>query len=499
VVDVKMSEIKLQKSSAVSQSQLQKTSALMLLLRGVVILLLICIVIPALNPSRISGLIEKNSALFTMATAYKSLAAGFTRAINRGWVERSSIVNIYISSLLTFLSTAVVVTGCCMTLGKKRLQRLGTFIIMIGCGTGILSLLLILPAYFALSATIQPSTVQPMVPQGFLVFIALFIACAVVSFINMRVIPKPEESDKYEMDAKYKLFLMALPFIILCFLFSYLPLWGWRYSFFDYKPGLGLNWENFVGFKWFTFLFKNSASRADIVRVMTNTLSMSGIGIATSFLPMAFAICLTEIKLGKMRKVIQIVTTIPNFISWVLVFTFAFALFATDGFINSVLMDFGLTKTATNFLMSGDHIWLKMWLGGTWKGLGWGAIIYIAGISSIDQQLYEAATVDGAGRFKRIWHITIPGLMPTFYVLLLLGIAGILSNGMEQYYVFRNSANQKPIEVLDLYVYLLGLGSAGSGNIPLATVVGMLKSVISVTLLMGANKISKMVRGESIV
>jgi putative aldouronate transport system permease protein len=292
---------------------------------------------------------------------------------------------------------------------------------------------------------------------------------------------------------------MILPFVIMCFVFSYLPLWGWRYSFFDYKPGLGLSWDNFVGFKWFTFLFKNAATRSDIARVISNTLAMSGIGILTSFLPMAFAIFLTEIKFGKLRKLIQVASTIPNFISWVLVFTFAFALFSTDGFINSVLIDFGLIKTGTNFLMSGDHIWLKMWAWGTWKGLGWGAVIYIAGISSIDQQLYEAATVDGAGRFKRIWHITVPGLIPTFCVLLLLSIAGILSNGMDQYFVFRNSANQKPIEVLDLYVYLLGLGSGGSGNIPLATVVGMMKSVISVTLLMGANRVSKLIRGESIV
>jgi putative aldouronate transport system permease protein len=489
----------LQKTSATSKVHLEKNSALMLLLRGSVIILLIAIVIPVLNPARISGLIDKNSALFTMATSYKSLVTGFTRALNRGWVQNSTVLNIYLSSVLTFLSIASVAAGCCMTLGKIRLQRLGSLIIIIGSGAGAAAMLFLLPGYFALSASSKVSTVQPMLPLGFWVFAAIFAVCIVLGFINLKVIPKPTELDKYEMDGKYKLFLMALPFVILCFLFSYLPLWGWRYSFFDYKPGLGLSFDNFVGFKWFTFLFKNAASRADIARVMTNTLAMSGIGILTSFLPMAFAICLTEIKLSKLRKTIQIVTTIPNFISWVLVFTFAFALFSTDGFINSVLIDLGLAETGKNFLMSGDHIWLKMWLWGTWKGLGWGAIIYIAGISSIDQQLYEAATVDGAGRFKRIWYITIPGLMPTFYVLLLLGIAGILSNGMDQYYVFRNSANKNPIEVLDLYVYLLGLGSGGSGNIPLATVVGMLKSVISVTLLMGANKISKMVRGESIV
>jgi len=254
-----------------------------------------------------------------------------------------------------------------------------------------------------------------------------------------------------------------------------------------------------VGFKWFTFLFENPATRADIVRVLRNTLVMSGLGLATSWLPIVFAIFLTEVKQGNLRKIIQTITTIPNFISWVLVYSFAFALFSTEGFINSILIDLGIIESGTNYLMSGKHIWLKMWAWGTWKGLGWSAIIYIAGITSIDQQLYEAATIDGAGRFRKMWHITVPGLMPTYFVLLLLSIAGILSNGMDQYYVFKNSANKDTIEVLDLYVYILGLGSGGSGNIPMATVVGMIKSLVSITLLFTANKISKLIRGESII
>ena len=128
--------------------------------------------------------------------------------------------------------------------------------------------------------------------------------------------------------------------------------------------------------------------------------------------------------------------------------------------------------------------------------IGWSAIIYIAGISGIDQQLYEAATVDGAGRFQRMWHITVPGLIPTFCVLLLMSIANVLSNGMDQYLVFKNATNATSIRVLDLYVYELGIGQ---GSIPLTTVVSMLKSVISVTLLFLANGASKLIRGESIV
>ena len=146
--------------------------------------------------------------------------------------------------------------------------------------------------------------------------------------------------------------------------------------------------------------------------------------------------------------------------------------------------------------MGGSHVWLQMLAWGLWKGIGWSAIIYIAAISGIDQQLYEAATVDGAGRFQRMWNITVPSLIPTFCVLLLMSIANILSNGMDQYLVFENSTNTSSIMVLDLYVYKLGIGQ---GQIPLSTVIGMVKSVVSVTLLFAANGISKLIRGESIV
>lgn len=147
-------------------------------------------------------------------------------------------------------------------------------------------------------------------------------------------------------------------------------------------------------------------------------------------------------------------------------------------------------------LMGSSHVWLQMLAWGLWKGIGWSAIIYIAAISGIDQQLYEAATVDGAGRFQRMWNITVPSLIPTFCVLLLMSIANILSNGMDQYLVFENSTNTSSIMVLDLYVYKLGIGQ---GQIPLSTVIGMVKSVVSVTLLFAANGISKLIRGESIV
>ncbi|AUS98760.1 ABC transporter permease [Clostridium thermosuccinogenes] len=446
-----------------------------------------------------SGLINKNSALVTMSLSRSSIISGFTRALNRGWVERKTLDMLYISSLLLLVGIAVIAAGCCITLGKRRLKRLGTKIIAIASILSLMPLLLLTRVYDQFSRTANPDRIEPMFAKGFWVFLGLLALTFLLGLINTITLPKPVPQDRYEMEAKYRLFLMMLPFVILCFVFSYLPLWGWRYAFFDYKPGSGLTRENFVGFKWFTYLFENPATSADILRVIRNTLAMSGLGIITSWLPMAFAIFLLEISAGKFRRIVQTFSTIPNFISWVLVYSFAFALFSTEGFVNAVLGDLGIIEKGTNYLMSSEHIWLKMWAWGTWKSLGWNAIIYTAGAASIDQQLYEAATIDGAGRFKRMWYITVPGLMPTFFVLLLLSIAGILSNGMDQYFVFKNAANKDTIEVLDLYVYVLGLGSGGSGNIPLATVVGMLKSLISITLLFGANRVSKSFRGESII
>ena len=229
---------------------------------------------------------------------------------------------------------------------------------------------------------------------------------------------------------------------------------------------------------------------------MKNTLGMSGLGIATSWVSMAFAVFLNEIKNSKYRRFVQTFTTVPNFISWVLIFAVALSIFSADGFVSNLMTQTGQWESGKNLLMSNNHVWLQMLLWGTWKGVGWGAIIYIAAISGIDQQLYEAAEVDGAGRFQKMWNITIPELLPTYCVLLLLSIGNILSNGLDQYLVFENSVNSSAIQVLDLYVYKLGVAK---GLIPLTTAIGMLKSVVSIILVLAANKIAKAVRGENII
>lgn len=477
----------------------KRIDALLIILRIIVALIVISIFLPFFNPAKISDLVNKNISFFTSGFSFSTLAGGFKRALQKKWVTEAALRTLSTSSLVA--CTSIVIAGICgcLSLGEIKFKKLCTMVIFISSTIASISLIGIFDTYNSFTLSTNLKKVEPSIPFALPALLVMLIICAILSLIIYLLLGKTPKEARFEMKQKYYLFLLFLPFIILCFIFAYLPLWGWRYGLFNYKPGRELNKDTFVGFKWFAYLFQNPASRKDIVRVMKNTLGMSGLGIATSWFSMAFAIFLSEIKAKRYRKVVQTITTIPNFISWVLVYAFGFALLATDGLVNRVLINLGIIDNGINFLMDGNHIWIKMLLWGIWKGLGWGAIIYLAAISGIDQQLYEAATVDGAGRFKRMWYITVPGLLPTYFVLLMLSIAGILNNGMEQYYVFKNAANKSTIEVLDLYVYTLGLGTGGTANIALATVVGMMKSIISVVLLFFANGLSKLIRKESII
>lgn len=293
----------------------------------------------------------------------------------------------------------------------------------------------------------------------------------------------------------FMMWLMTVPFLILVVLFAYYPLFGWVYAFFDYQPPIPLSESEFVGFQWFHMLWSNPTQLKTIGQVLLNTFGISGLGILTSFFPVAFAIALNEIRSKWFRNIIQTLTTLPNFISWVLVYAIAFALFSSSGMVNTVLQDLHFISKPVRFLDSSEHIWIKMLLWSTWKGLGWGAILYLAALSGIDPELYEAAQVDGANRWQQTIHITIPQLMPTYIVLLMLSVSNFLNNGMDQYFVFQNAFNQEHIQVLDLYVYNIGMGN---NSLSLATAISMLKSLVSVVLLWLVNTLAKRVRGTSI-
>ena len=308
---------------------------------------------------------------------------------------------------------------------------------------------------------------------------------------------KVDRRINYKKRRAYREFLYILPILILVLLFSYFPLYGWVYAFHDYRPPYPITNETFVGFKWFNFIVSNPARVKDIGRVLRNTFAMSGISLLFSWFPMIFAVFLNEIRCKPYRKFVQTVTTLPNFISWVLVFSIAFNVFSSTGAVNSVLIDLGLIKEPIAFLRSSDNVWFRMWLWLTWKNAGWAAIMYLAAITGIDEQMIEAAKVDGATRMQIIWKITIPSILPTFFVIVMLNIASFLNNGMEQYYVFQNSFNKDYIEVLDLYVY--NIATSGTGSYPLSTAISILKSIVSIALLAGANGLSKLIRGEGFI
>ena len=291
----------------------------------------------------------------------------------------------------------------------------------------------------------------------------------------------------------FKLLLLAVPFVIFIFAFSYVPLFGWVYSLFDYKPGTPLTDTEFVGLKYFLQAFRDMN---ELPRVLRNTLVMSLLGILSSPLPVVFAILLNEIKGKRFKKLVQTTTTLPNFISWIIVYSIMFAIFSTDGLLNSLKTSVGLKPSIINILGNADLVWLFQWSIGMWKGLGWSAIVYLAAIAGIDRELYDAAKVDGAGRFRTILNVTVPGVVPTYFVLLLLGISNILNSGFDKYFVFYNQMVSDKIEVLDYFVYKIAILT---NDYPFSIALGMYKSLIGITLLFAANTIAKKVRGNSIV
>ena len=300
--------------------------------RVVIILAIVAAFFPAFSPSRVTKLIDGTISLFTSGVSYSSLTDGASRALRMGWVDESVFVIVFIGSLLLIVGIALATAGGCMSLGNLKLQRFGLLFSLAGSVVQIVGIVLCYVSYNMVQNSENIRRVKPVFPSGMVLYIVFAVLLLITTLVLMLGLPKADKADKYEMESKYKLFLMFLPFAALAFVFCYLPLWGWRYAFFDYKAGGTLSMSNFVGFKWFTYLFKNAATRRDLLNVMKNTLGLSALNVLTSWVPMMFAVFLCEIKSLRFRRFVQTFTTIPNFISWVLVYAIAIAIFSTDGF-----------------------------------------------------------------------------------------------------------------------------------------------------------------------
>lgn len=292
---------------------------------------------------------------------------------------------------------------------------------------------------------------------------------------------------------RVKLTLLFLPFLIFIIAFKYVPILGWGLSLIRYKPGLQFWQCKFVGLDNFKLIFNQTDT---LLKVLRNTFAISGLSILFFPIPLIFAVLLSEITSNKFKKMIQTLTTIPYFVSWIVIYSLAFALFSTEGVLNTVLTNLELIETSVNTLTNTNITWIFHSLLTVWKNLGWNAIIYFAAIAGIDSELYEAASIDGARRFQKMRYITLPGLSSTFFTLLLLHIGNILDSGLDHYLAFYNSVVADKIMVLDLYTYRLGLVS---GDYSYSTAIGIMKTFVSLILLFSANAASKKIRGQSMI
>ena len=284
------------------------------------------------------------------------------------------------------------------------------------------------------------------------------------------------------------LIMCCLPALSAFIVFYYLPMAGVYMAFTNFKINLGIFGSPFIGIKWFMQFFNSPF----FLRLLRNTLTISVYSLLWGFwVPILFAIMLNEISGDRFRRIVQSISYFPYFISVVVVVGIMVNMFGiNDGVINAIRDDMGLAKI--DFMKSVQ--WFRtMYIGsGIWQGFGFSAVIYIGAISSIDPQLYEAATVDGASRLRRIWHITLPGILPVAITLLILAIGGMINVGFEKIILMYDGANYEVSDVISTYVYRRGLVG---GEYSFGAAIGLFNSVANLIMITAANIISRRVSG----
>ena len=288
---------------------------------------------------------------------------------------------------------------------------------------------------------------------------------------------------------------MLLPMAVWLIVFSYVPLWGWYMAFFDYKVGTNIFQQQFVGLKYFRELLTDSR----FINAFKNTVVMSSLSITINgfIMPIAFAIMVNEVKRLSVKKAVQTISYLPHFVSWVVVAGIVSqALSPESGIINELLLKLHIIQSPINFLANEQYFYGVITLADLWKELGWNSIIFIAAIAGIDQELYEAADVDGAGRVGKIWNVTLPSIRPTIIIMLIISIGGLVSTGFEKQMLLRTPMTLDRAEVIDLYVLKYGIGLL---RFSFGTAVGMFKSLISIVLMLSANGFAKKYSEESLI
>ena len=300
--------------------------------------------------------------------------------------------------------------------------------------------------------------------------------------------------EKFSLNLMWRqryLLLMSVPFVIWLIIFKYIPLWGWTMAFQEVKPGTFALpvWERkFVGLDNFVKAFTDRL----FPQTMVNTIAISILGIAIGTITsILFALILNELCFSKFKKITQTVSYLPHFVSWVIIASIAKMLFNDGGAIDTML------NTKLHLMSTNSWVfWVVVCLINVWKEMGWDAIIYLSAMAGIDQGLYEAAKVDGANRFQRIWHVTLPCIKPTIIVLLIMSIGSALNVGMERQMLLSNSVVQDHAMVLSWFAYVRGIGN---NNYGLGTAIGVFQSVVGVILLFIANKVAGLIGEDKLV
>lgn len=290
-----------------------------------------------------------------------------------------------------------------------------------------------------------------------------------------------------------QLIYMSVPLLAYIILFAYVPVWGWTMAFQNYKPARDFAQQEWVGLKHFKFLFSDDS----FWRVLRNTLGMSMINLVLGFVTaIILALLLNEIKKVFLKRTVQTISYLPHFLSWIIVTGIVATSLASDGIVNDILMKLHIIKEPILWLSEGKYFWGVVGASHVWKEVGWNTIIYLAAIASIDPALYEAAEIDGASRYRKMMHVTIPGIKATIVILLIMSVGHILEAGFEVQYLLGNGLVVDWSETIDIFVLKYGIAQ---GNYSLATAGGIFKTVVSVTMLLIANWTAKRLGEERLL
>ncbi|KOR77030.1 protein lplB [Paenibacillus solani] len=286
--------------------------------------------------------------------------------------------------------------------------------------------------------------------------------------------------------------IMALLGIAWMIVFNYIPMYGIIIAFKEFNIVKSIGEAPWVGLEHFKEFFSDD----DFTTVMRNTLGISLLKLFIGFpLPIIFALFLNEIRSVRYKRTIQTISYLPHFLSWVILGGILMTWLADIGIINNILLALHVIDEPITYLAEPKYFWGIIITSDIWKELGWSAIIYLAAISSISPEMYEASTIDGAGRFQKMWYITLPSIKSTISILFILAVSGVLNSNFDQILVLRNTLNESASNVIDIFVYHTGIQN---GRYSYAQAVSLFKSVIAIILLLIANKVTKKLNDTSL-